>query len=105
MLNAKSVKTTIVLDPSEVAGLSAPEGKQFKMKVRYQGTLVEVPLSGKGVRKAISAVKELGADGVAIIVQGRLKIGLTSLSLEAAGILAQPRSKKEVPTLEQENAA
>lgn len=101
MLTAKSAKLTLVLDPAEVAAWSVPEGqKHFKFKVRYQGAHIEVPLSAKGARKAVAMVKELGVDGVAVIIQGKLKIGQTTISLEDAGILAQPKVKKEAPAAE-----
>jgi hypothetical protein len=105
MLTAKSAKLTLVLDPAEVATLVAPEGKQFKLLVSYQGGIVDVPLSGKGVRKTIALVKELGVENVAVIVQGKLRLG-SPLSLEEAGILAQPRAKKpEAPAADQAQAA
>ena len=104
MLNAKSAKITLILNPAEVLSLSAPEGKQFKMTVSYQGFPISIPLNGKGVRKVISAIREVGIDNVAVIVQGKLKIGPT-LSLEEAGILAQPRVKKEPTPVEPQQVA
>lgn len=106
MLNARSAKLTLVLDSAEVAAWSVPEGqKHFKFKVRYQGAHVEVQLSAKGARKAVAVVKELGVDGVAVMIQGKLKIGQTTISIEEAGILAQPRAKKEAPASDQALAA
>jgi hypothetical protein len=101
MLTAKSAKLTLVLEPAEVAAWAVPDGqKHFKLKVRYQGAHVEVSLSTKGARKAVAMVKELGVDGVAVIIQGKLKIGQQTISIEEAGILAQPRAKKEAPAAE-----
>lgn len=107
MLTAKSAKLTLVLDPAEVAAWSVPEGqKHFKFKVRYFDAHIEVQLSTKGVRKTVAIVKELGVDGVAVIIQGKLKIGQTTISVEEAGILAQPRSKKpEMSAADQAQAA
>lgn len=101
MLTAKSAKLTLVLDPAEVAAWSVPEGqKHFKFKVRYQGAHIEVQLSTKGIRKTVAIVKELGVDGVAVIIQGKLQTTQTTISIEEAGILAQPRPKKEAPAAE-----
>lgn len=100
MLNAKSIKATIVLDPADVAALVAPEGKQIKLLIGYQGGIVNVSLSGKGLRKTIALVKELGVENVAVIIQGKLRLG-SPLALEDAGILAQPLAKKDAPAAEQ----
>jgi hypothetical protein len=107
MLTAKSAKLTLVLDPAEVAAWAVPEGqKHFKFKVRYLDAHVEVQLSTKGARKTVSIVKELGVDGVAVIIQGKLNVGKTTISIEEAGILAQPRAKKvEAPADDQAQAA
>jgi hypothetical protein len=111
MLTAKSAKLTLVLDPAEVAAWAVPEGqKHFKFKVRYIDAHIEVQLSTKGARKTVAIVKELGVDGVAVIIQGKLKVGQTAtgqttISIEEAGILAQPKSKKEAPAADQAQAA
>lgn len=96
MLTAKSIKVTLVLNPAEVEALVAPEGRQFRTKILAGGSMLDVPLSGKGVRKAIAVINELGAENVAVIIQGKLRLG-GALAVEEAGILAQPRAKKETP--------
>ena len=100
MLMAKSLKCTIVLDPAHVAGLQVPEsGKSFNTWVQVGGHTIQLPLNGKSARKALSVIKEHGAENVTVIVQGKLKLG-PALVLEEAGIMAQPKQKKEAPPAE-----
>ena len=104
-LRAKAVKATLVLDPVEVLALKVPEtGKGFHLQVRIGEQAIDVPLNAKGVRKAVAAVKELGAENVAVIVTGRLKLGEKPV-MEDAGMLAQPKAKKPVETVSQQVAA
>ena len=106
MLNAKSIKATIVLDPAEVSALVVQDGKPFPgARIKVGDLVVAVPLNAKGVRKALAAIHANGVENVNVIVQGKMKITQTSVTLEEAGILAQPRAKKEAPAAEQAQAA
>ena len=73
--------------------MTVVEGKQFVAKVLVHGKTVTVPLSGKGIRKALAAIREHGTDDIFVSVTG--KLNLATLTLEEAGILAQLKVKKE----------
>jgi len=97
-LNAKSLKVTLVLSPAEMLSLSAPDGKPrciVRVNVAGQRTLT-VDLNAKSVRKAISAIKEHGVEGCAVVLQGKLNADNTLLD---AGLSVQPKTKAEAPAL------
>jgi hypothetical protein len=92
-LNARSLKVTLVLDPAELLALPAPpDGKpRYSIRITVGGRTLTADLSAKSIRKAIAAIREHGADGVAAILQGKLA---TSDSIEEAGLTVQPRVAK-----------
>jgi hypothetical protein len=101
VLTAKSIKAAIVLDTAEVATLVVQDGKPFPgVRVSVAGAVVLVSLSAKGVRKTLAAIRDNGVENVVIILQGKLKITTGSVTLEEAGIVAQPKVKKETPAAE-----
>jgi len=92
VLNARSLKCTVVLDPAEVAQLVASDGKpRVVVAIRLPDRRLTADLNAKSVRKAVAAVAEHGADGVAVIIQGKL----AGDSITEAGIVAQPRVRSQ----------
>jgi hypothetical protein len=95
-LSAKSLKVTLVLNPSEVAAIPTPEGKpRCIVRVNVAGRAVVADLNAKSVRKAIATIRAAGADNVAVILQGKLEAGDT---LAEAGLSVQLKTKAEAPT-------
>jgi hypothetical protein len=92
MLNAKSLKVTLVLDPSEVARLPAPPDgvPRTTLRIDVAGRVVSADLNSKSVRKVLAIIRENSAENVACILQG--KLGPDNQILEA-GLSAQPRTK------------
>ena len=88
-LAAKSVKATLVIDPSLLAGLVVPNGASpVPLAIEVGGQAVSGRLNPKTLRRAIGVINEHGAASVGVIVQGDLRSGGY---LEAAGIVAQPK--------------
>jgi hypothetical protein len=91
-LTAKSLKVTLVLSALEVSALSAPDGQpRCVVRVNVAGRTVTADLNAKSVRKAIAAIKEYGAEGCAVILQGKLNADNT---LAEAGLAVQPKTKE-----------
>jgi hypothetical protein len=73
-LTAKSLKATVVLDASQVAALSAPDGTpRCLVRINISGRTITADLNAKSVRKAIATIREAGADACAVILQGKLQ--------------------------------
>jgi hypothetical protein len=93
VLNARSLKCTIVLDPAEVAQIAAANGQpRVVIGIRLPDRRVSVDLNAKSVRKAVAAISEYGPDGVAVIIQGKLVGGDV---ITEAGIVAQPKVRPQ----------
>lgn len=97
MLHAKSLKVTLVLDANEVSNLTVQDGRPFPgARIKVAGTVIDLALSAKGVRKALAVIRENGAENVAVIVQGKLKITANAVTMEEAGIVAQAKVKAAI---------
>ena len=96
MLNAKSLKATLVLAPAEVLSLSAPDGKpRCIVRVNVDGRTVVADLNAKSVRKAIATIRANGPEACAVVLQGRLAADNT---LADAGLSVQLKNRAEPPT-------
>jgi hypothetical protein len=65
------------------------------VRVNVAGRTVVADLNAKSVRKAITAIRTAGVDGVACILQGKLNADDT---LGEAGLSVQLKTKAEMPT-------
>jgi hypothetical protein len=91
-LSANKLKVTMTLKADELLNVPVPEGQRVVLKVRLPDRTLSADIASKSLRKAQTAVRELGADGVALILQGSLAANDV---LVEAGLVAQPRVKKE----------
>jgi hypothetical protein len=95
-LSAKSIKATLVLNPTEVLSLSAPDGKpRCIVHITAAGRTIVADLNAKSVRKATATIRDAGPDNVACILQGKLAADNT---LAEAGLTVQAKTKAETPT-------
>jgi hypothetical protein len=90
-LSARSIKITVVLDP--VAVLAAITHLQkidarIPFTVDVDGRKLTCDFAPKAVRRCFVMIKEHGAEGVAVLIQG--KLGKGDVVLEA-GLTAQPK--------------
>jgi len=86
-LNAKALKVTMVLNPAEVAAVPAPATSRVKLSIDVDGRCVTADIASKSLRKAQATIAEHGADNVACIVQGKLKVN----TVAEAGLVVQPK--------------
>jgi ribosomal protein S3 len=89
ILNARALKVTVVLDPAEVAELEAPDGQpRVVLTIQTPDRRVTADAAAKSVRRALATIAEHGADGVSVVVQGKL----TGDTIVEAGIMARPQT-------------
>ena len=95
-LTARSLKLTAVLDPTVVAGIPAPNGQpRVPVAIVCGGRVIRAELNAKSLRKVQAVIAEHGADGVAVVLQGKL---LAGDAIAEAGITAQIKTPKPEAT-------
>jgi sRNA-binding protein len=89
----KALKVTAVVPPADLKPL--PPGADVVLALEVgDGIKATAKLNPKSYRKALATIAELGAENVAVIVQGQMtRPGV----IEGAGIVAQPRKPKGEP--------
>ena len=89
----KALKVTAVVPPADLKPL--PPGTDVVLALEVgDGMKAMVRLNPKSYRKALATIAELGAENVAVIVQGQMtRPGL----IEGAGIVAQSKKPKGEP--------
>jgi hypothetical protein len=91
-LSATKLKVTLVLKPAELLAVPTPEGQaRVVLQIKLPDRTVKADIATKSLRRAQAAIREAGADNVAIILQGTLATGDI---LTEAGLSAQPRTPK-----------
>src|SRR4051812_31881282 len=89
----KALKVTAVVPPADLKPL--PPGADVVLALEVgDGMTATAKLNPKSYRKALATIAELGAENVAVIVQGQMtRPGV----IEGAGIVAQPKKPKGEP--------
>ena len=89
----KALKVTAVVPPADLKPL--PPGAEVVLALEVgDGMKAMAKLNLKSYRKALATIAELGAENVAVIVQGQMtRPGV----IEGAGIVAQLRKPKGEP--------
>ena len=91
-LSATKLKVTVVLRPNELLTVPAPEGTpRVTLTVALPDRTVKADIATKSLRRAQTAIREAGADNVAVILQGALVAGDV---ITEAGLSAQPKTPK-----------
>src|SRR3954453_18696256 len=87
----KALKVTAVVPPADLKPL--PPGADVVLALEVgDGMTAMAKLNPKSYRKALATIAELGAENVAVIVQGQMtQPGV----IEGAGIVAQPKKSKD----------
>jgi hypothetical protein len=92
-LTANKLKVTLVLKSEEILTVPAPDGtSRVVLQIKLPDYKLTADVAAKSVRKAQTAVRESGAENVALILQGNLL--LSADAIEGAGLSAQPRGPK-----------
>jgi hypothetical protein len=93
MLTSNKLKCTLVLKGEELLTIPAPEGQpRVTLRVKLPDRTISADIATKSLRRAQTAIRELGADGVAVNLQGVLQANDV---LADAGLAAQPRAEEE----------
>jgi hypothetical protein len=96
MLTSRALKVTMVLDPTEVAGLPDPTTARTVLRIqvgnniRLPDRIVSADVAAKALRKVKATIEQHGPSEVAVIVQGKL----VGDSILEAGLVAQVKVPK-----------
>jgi hypothetical protein len=100
-LTAARLKVTIKLDASELIAVRARDGKErITLRIRLPDRTVTAEITAKSLHKAQTAIRETGADSIALVLQGHLVRGDV---IAEAGLSAQPKAAKPPPRSEAPN--
>ena len=84
---------TTVLNATELNAITAPEGKlRITLRIRLPDRTVTAEIAAKSLRKAQTAIREVGADNIALVLQGHL---VTRDVIAEAGLSAQTKIKSD----------
>jgi hypothetical protein len=90
-LTATRLKVTTTLNGEELLAVPAPEGKpRITLRIRLPDRTLTAEIAAKSLRRAQAAIREDGADNIALVLQGHLIID----AIVEAGLAAQPRTTK-----------
>jgi hypothetical protein len=94
MLTSNKLKCVLVLRPDELLNVAIGDGRpRVVLQIKTgDGRTVSADIAMKSLRKAQTMVRELGAENVAVILQGSLTAADT---IADAGLAATPKAKKE----------
>jgi hypothetical protein len=96
-LTASRLKVTVVLNAADLLAVPAPEGKpRVSLRIALPSRTVIADIAAKSLRKIQTAIREAGADNIAVILQGHLIAGDV---VAEAGLTAQPKIAKPSPQL------
>ena len=91
-LTAKRLRVTLVLNADEFAAVPVEDGKpRARLRIHLPDRKLTADIATKSLRKAQAAIREAGADGVALVLQGCL---LEGDIVAEAGLSAQPKAAK-----------
>jgi hypothetical protein len=94
-LTAARLKVTTTLNATELLAITAPENQpRITLRIRLPDRAVTAEIAAKSLRKAKTAIREAGADNIALVLQGRLTAGDV---IAEAGLFARPGAAKPAP--------
>ena len=81
--------------PAELLAITAPNGKpRITLRIRLPDRTITAEIAAKSLRKAQTAIRETGADNIALVLQGHLVAGDR---VAEAGLAAQPKAHPKSP--------
>jgi hypothetical protein len=86
------------LEPAAVATALQPfahDDSRTRIQIEVEGRKLCADFAPKAVRKTLAAIREHGAEGVAVLIQGRL---MADNTVADAGLVAQPKAPKPAKT-------
>jgi hypothetical protein len=97
-LTVRRLKVTLVLNAAELLAIAAPNGKpRVTLRIRLPDRALTAEIATKSLRKAQAAIRQTGADNIALVLQGHLVAGDR---VAEAGLSALPKvhQKAESPS-------
>lgn len=95
-LTARRLKVTLVPDAFELLAIEAPNGKpRITLRIRLPDRTIAAEIAAKSLRKAQTAIRETGADNIALVLQGHLVAGDR---VAEAGLSALPKVHQKAET-------
>jgi hypothetical protein len=89
-LTASRLNVTAILNAAELFAAMAPKDKPcITMRIRLPDRMLIAEIAAKALRKAEIAIREAGADNIALVLQGRLIAGDV---IAEAGLSVQRKS-------------
>lgn len=90
-LTASRLKVTTTLDAAELLAITAPDGKpRITLRIRLPDRTVTAGIAARSLRKAQTAIRDAGADNIALVLQGHL----VADTIAEAGLAAQQKAAK-----------
>jgi hypothetical protein len=94
-LAATRLKVTLKLNAAELNAITAPEGKpRVTLRVRLPDRALTAEIAAKSLRKAQTAIRDIGADNITLVLHGQL---VASDVIAEAGLGAQPKAHPKAP--------
>jgi hypothetical protein len=91
-LTAARLKVTLTLNAAELNAITVLNGEpRIAFRIRLPDRTITAEIATKSLRKAQTAIRETGADKIALVLQGHLVAGDR---VAEAGLSAQQRSPK-----------
>jgi hypothetical protein len=93
MLTATKLKCTLVLKADQLLTVPVPDGKpRVALRIKLPDRVLSADIVAKSLRRAQTAIRESGLDGVACILQATL---MANDVITDAGLSAMPKARKE----------
>jgi hypothetical protein len=94
-LTAGRLKVTLRLNAAELLAIAAPEDKpRIALRIRLPDRTITAEIAARSLYKAQTAIRETGADNIALMLQGHLIAGDR---VAEAALAAQPKAQPKAP--------
>ena len=94
-LTAERLRIALTLNAAELNAIKAPKDKpRITLQIRLPNRTLIAEIAAKSLHKAQTAIREAGADNIALVLQGRFIAGDR---VAEAGLSAQPKAPKATP--------
>jgi hypothetical protein len=97
-LTGRALKVTIVLAAAEVLAYPEPDTPRVMLRIRVPDRTVTADIAAKSLRRAQATIREVGPEGVAVILQGKLAANdeIVEAGLSAQVKIVKPSSEAPV---------
>jgi hypothetical protein len=93
-LTAGRLKVTLKLNAAELLAITVPDKPRITLRIRLPDRTITAEIASKSLHKAQMAIRDVGADNIAPVLQGHLVAGDR---VAEAGLAAQPKAQPKAP--------